>query len=174
MFSLADLSRAQGDCQTSLDLGAQMLGVARKSQDPCQLALAHCTLGETQVFLAAYKRAHEHFLEALTCYDPQVHSHLTLVTGASLGVMCLVWDSWVEWFLGRPDQAFRQGQKAVSLAGEIDHPFSLAFALALGETALHFLRREFDLAEEPIKELSRVVEQCDLPAVAVWAALFQG
>ncbi len=99
---------------------------------------------------------------------------MTLVTGPNLDVVCLVWDSWIELFLGHPDQALSRGREAVALGREMDHPFSLAFALALGDVGLHFLRREYDAARAPIEELNRLVLEHDVPAMKVWAALLRG
>jgi hypothetical protein len=33
------------------------------------------------------------------------------------------------WYLGYPDQALQMGQQALTLAQDLSHPFSLAFAL---------------------------------------------
>ena len=174
LFSLADLSRAEGDYKTSLQLGRQMLELARRTEDPRQLALAHGTLGETQVFRAALEDAGRHLQEALVSYDFRKHADLTLVTGPNLGVMCLVWDSWVQWILGHAGKALERSQRARALGREIDHPFSLAFALALSSAGLRFLRREYATARKPIEKLNDLVRQHDMPAMEVWAALLQG
>ena len=51
------------------------------------------------------------------------------------------------WHLGYPDQALERSQKAVALAIELSHPFSLAYALG-GAAYFHALRREGQIARE--------------------------
>jgi tetratricopeptide (TPR) repeat protein len=174
MFSLADLSRAKGSYRTSLRLGEQMLDLAGQSSDLQHLALAHGTLGETEFFLGHLHSAHQQFQQALASYDAQKHRDLTLVTGPNLGVICLVWDAWTEWMLGRPEEALKRGQKAAAVARDIDHPFSLAFAIGLGGIGLRFLRREYTVGRAQVQELGRLVETYDMPAMEVWATLLEG
>jgi hypothetical protein len=49
--------------------------------------------------------------------------------------------------LGYPDQALQRSQEALTLARELAHPFSLAYALFFA-AVLHQLRREWHLAQE--------------------------
>ena len=42
---------------------------------------------------------------------------------------CLSYAAWTLWHLGYPDQALKRSQEALTLAQELSHPFSLAFAL---------------------------------------------
>jgi predicted ATPase len=51
------------------------------------------------------------------------------------------------WLLGYPDQALKEGQKALILAQEFSHPYSLAFALSM-VPQLHWFRRERQAAQE--------------------------
>ena len=51
------------------------------------------------------------------------------------------------WFLGYPDQALQRSHEALTLAQELSHPFSLAYALGCA-AALHQLRREVQAAQE--------------------------
>ena len=44
--------------------------------------------------------------------------------------------SWLQWFAGRPDAARTQAHETIALARTINHPFSLAYALCLGGSAL--------------------------------------
>ena len=51
------------------------------------------------------------------------------------------------WYLGYPDQALQRSHKALTLAQELAHPFSLAFALVIAAW-LHQFRREGQVAQE--------------------------
>jgi predicted ATPase len=56
------------------------------------------------------------------------------------------------WFLGFPDQALKKATDAMTLARELSHPYSLAFALACF-ARIHQYRRELGLAEESAEAL---------------------
>ena len=49
--------------------------------------------------------------------------------GQDPGVACQSYACLALWFLGYPDQALKRSQEALTLAQELSHPFSLAFAL---------------------------------------------
>ena len=54
---------------------------------------------------------------------------------------------WTLWYLGYPDQALKRSHEALTLAQELSHPFSLAYALGFA-ASLHQFRREGQLAQE--------------------------
>ncbi|MBI3799390.1 MAG: hypothetical protein HY268_20790 [Deltaproteobacteria bacterium] len=63
------------------------------------------------------------------------------------GVACLSEAAWVLWLLGYPDQALRRSDEMLTLAQELSHPFSFAYALFFA-SGLHQLRRETQAAHE--------------------------
>jgi len=89
-----------------------------------------------------------HAEQGLALYDPQHHrAHAFLYTGHDPGVC-----GWSEltlalWLQGYPAQALHSSHKALALAHELTHPFSLAFALSLA-AILHQLRQEGQAAQE--------------------------
>jgi predicted ATPase len=174
MFSSADLHRAQGSLQRSLDLGEQMLVLAQRSGDPRHIALAHATLGETCTFRGEFEEAHAHLERALTAGDAEELHALTSLTGPGLDVMCLTWDAWALWALGYPEQGLASVNQGVTAARGIDHPFSLGFALALGGASIHVLRREFEIAREWIEDLTHLRDRCEVPSMRAWFTILQG
>ena len=85
--------------------------------------------------------------QLMTLYDPQEHRDLAFHYGQDPGVACRSYASWVLWLLGFPDQALEKSGEAVSLAQELDHPFSLVLALSFA-TWLHQFRQEMYLTYE--------------------------
>lgn len=87
--------------------------------------------------------ARQHLEQSIILYDRQRHfPHPFRYGGADPGVGGLCFAAWTLWQLGYPDQALARGRAALTLAQELSHPFSLAFALNF--TAwLHKLRREW-------------------------------
>jgi predicted ATPase len=73
-------------------------------------------------------------------------------------VYCRVYAAWTLWVLGYADQALQHIDKALSLARELSHPFSLA--VALNHAAyLHHFRREKPAALERAEEASALCSE---------------
>ena len=66
--------------------------------------------------------------------------------------MALYFAALALWYLGYPDQALQRCQQAVTLAQELSHPFSLAFALE-GMAELYQFRREAQHTQERAEAL---------------------
>ena len=90
--------------------------------------------------------------QGLALYDPQRHRTLALLYGHDPGVCCRGVAGIALWLLGYRDQALRQQQAADTLAHELAHPPSLAFARMLAAIA-HQLRRETHAACEQAEAL---------------------
>jgi hypothetical protein len=69
--------------------------------------------------------------------------------------------------LGYPDQAVGRAERAVALATDLDHPYSLAYAF-YHAGYLHLWRREADVVQDRAERALRVAETNELP---IWRAL---
>ncbi|HEV8715848.1 MAG TPA: adenylate/guanylate cyclase domain-containing protein [Candidatus Binatia bacterium] len=111
-------------------LGEQLFNLAQSVQDSALLLEAHMTLGYTLHTLGEFVPARDHLEQSIALYDPQQHHALAfLYGGADPGMAGLSGAAWVLWMLGYPDQARERSRDAVTLARELSHPHSLAFAL---------------------------------------------
>jgi predicted ATPase len=110
--------------------------------------------------------ARTHFEQALALYDLQQHRSYASLYGQDPGVDCRAWAADTLWYLGYPDQALRQGQQALTLAQELSHPFSLAFALYHAAVG-HQFRREVSLAHERAEALLALAREYEFP---LWLA----
>jgi predicted ATPase len=90
-------------------------------------------------------RAHLEHVTAL--YDPQQHRSYTLLYGQDPGVTAIYFAALALWYLGYLDQALQMGQRAVTLAQELSHPYSLAFTLE-GMAEIYQFRREVRRTQE--------------------------
>ena len=94
----------------------------------------------------AAARAHQE--QGRLLYDPQRHrTYASLYSGHDPGVCCRYRAAPVLWLLGYPEQALASSQAALTLAQELDHPYSLTHALHWA-AVLHHLRREATLTQE--------------------------
>jgi predicted ATPase len=83
------------------------------------------------VQMGEFLSARSNVEKALQVYDPLKHQRLITIFTLDMGVSCLSWLSFALFFLGYPDQALKRSGEAITLARQIGHPFSLAFALSV-------------------------------------------
>jgi predicted ATPase len=131
----------RAESRTAHELAEELLRLAQRAQDAAMLVAAYSMLGTTSFYLGENASARVHLEQRVALYDPQQHrSHAFLDVGTDPGVLCFIYAAQVLWLLGYPDQA-------LTLAQELSHPFSLAYALDFAAW-LHRLRREEHAAQE--------------------------
>jgi class 3 adenylate cyclase/predicted ATPase len=154
LFGLWWFYEVKANLRAARGTANQLLDIAGKEGDPAHLLQAHRTMGHTNLWLGEFVSAHAHFEQAMTLYDPQQHRALAFTSGQEPGVLSRGFAAHVLWYLGFPDRALEMMDAALSLARDVAHPFSLAFALD-HSAWLRQYRRETEqtrtLAEADIK-----------------------
>jgi predicted ATPase len=118
----------RGDAQRARELGEQLLDLAQRQNDTALLQEAHWALGITKMTRGELKPAHKHLEQSSAFYTPQSLSSQPSRDAAGTQIACLFYTGWVLWMLGYPDKALEFSNKALSLAHDLSHPFTLAFA----------------------------------------------
>jgi predicted ATPase len=137
--------------QTTWDLGEELRTRALGGDGEHVLLIAHRVLATTHFYRGELAAARQHTQAGLTRYDPQRHRFLAFQYGQDVGVYCRVYAAWTLWVLGYADQALQHSSKALTLARELSHPFSLA--VALNHAAyLHHFRGEERVTQEHAEE----------------------
>jgi predicted ATPase len=173
------LGRAEHE--TAREFGEQCLSLARRLDDPALLLQAHHALGVSEFYLGQLSQAHAHLEQGIRLYDPQQHHALTFLYGnVDPTVACLVYAGWTLWLLGYPDQALERVNEALTLAQQLEHPYTLARGLYL-TAFLHQLRREWQAVSEHANTAITVAtaQQMALmlavgPIMRGWALAMQG
>jgi class 3 adenylate cyclase/predicted ATPase len=140
-FIRADLAKAH-------DLSVELLKFAKRQRAnqtavPAQLTgyfmEAHRAIGMTLLYRGRFLPAQYHLRRSLELYDPVQHHDLAerLINP---GVISLSYLGYLQWFLGRPDAARQYSEQAISIADDMRHPFTLAFALVFGAYLCQHLR----------------------------------
>jgi len=135
--------------------------------------VAHNVLGDTLIWLGEFAVAREHLEQGIALYHPQQHRSHAFLYGYDSGVHCLSFGAWALWYLGYPDQALRRIHEALTLAQELSHPFSLAFALAFAAW-LHQLRREGQAAQEWAAAAIALSTDQGFPFWVAWGTILRG
>jgi DNA-binding NtrC family response regulator/tetratricopeptide (TPR) repeat protein len=123
------------------DLAVQLLAFAQAGDDLVSLVGASVANGINKFYLGELALAQEHLERAVRSYDrSQCAAHLAKY-GQDLGVAAFGFLGWTLGVAGDVNAAQADVERAVDLARDIHHPFSLALAL-LTASEVHELRRE--------------------------------
>jgi predicted ATPase len=173
LFGLCIFYQLRGDVQKGHDLAKQLLALAQSVQNPTLLLRAHMALGNVLYFLGDFAASREHLQQGFTFYLPHKHNPLVSNIAQDLGVICSSRAALDLWFLGYPDQARRSSDAGLTLAQELSHPFSLAFALHAAAGVQHECR-ETQTAQREIERLLTLSEEQGFPYYAAWGTIWQG
>jgi predicted ATPase len=144
----------RADFAAAEELAGQLLTVAdRQSSDRLRVP-AHVALGVPLFYRGEFAEALVHVGKAVALYDVADSPRQRATFGQDQGVGALGFTAWASALLGRCDEAAVFADRAIRLAREVDHPFSLALALHLaslvrmlrGEAALVGMQGEEQLA----------------------------
>jgi predicted ATPase len=158
LMGIGTFYMASGKLQTARELREQLLRLAQRQQELALLMHAHLALGATLFWLGELAQARVHLEQGIRLYD-QNPSHSPSFVGDNPGVSGRRLVALALWLLGYPDQALRRSREALTLAQELSHPFSLAFALALAALLHHFRREEQAVQERAEAVIALAHEQ---------------
>ena len=130
-------------------------------------------LGMTLFRLGEVLPARTHLEQGTALYDPTQHHAQAFLYAADPGVILLCYAARALWLLGYPAQAVERGQAALTLADQLSHPFSQAYALTW-TAFLQQLRRNRHAVEERVEEVSRLSTEQGFPFLAEAGAFLQG
>jgi class 3 adenylate cyclase/predicted ATPase len=157
---LWEFNELRAEYKTSREFGEQLLALAQRMRDPDLLVAAHNVLGDNLFWLGEFAASRSHLEQGGSLYDVRQHASHAFLYGYDCGVACLTFGAWALWFLGYPDQALRSMERAINLAREQGHPFSVAFALTFA-AYLHHFRREHPRVRELATEVLRMSTEPD-------------
>lgn len=160
----------RAELHTAQDLAQQLLALAKRQHDPLTLMVAHAGLGVVLFYRGDFEAALGHLEEGIALYDPRQHRMLGF---QDPGVACLSWAAITHWLLGEPDKALIRGQEALDLARELDHPFSLAFALNW-VARVHQCRREVETAKQCAAQAIALSSEQGFPFLTAHGLIMHG
>ncbi len=130
------------DFDMAFQLGDEMLRLAEQTNDADLLLEAHTAHGLNFLYSRGdFKTSRSHFETAYSYYSPENHKAHVAVYVQDAGIVSLAHLSWLQWLLGEVDEALETKNKAVVLAEELGHPYSLSYALTWA-AVLHQFRLE--------------------------------
>lgn len=139
LSSLAIYYVSRAEHKTAFEMAWGVLGLALKIDAPAGVLSGHLLTGEALFFMGRFREANGHMERVMELYDPD-KPRTRITIGQDFGVTGLIFQGATAWALGRLEQAADCGQRALELAEQIDHPFSLAFALNWAANIALYLR----------------------------------
>ncbi len=137
---LRAVSLTRAEFTTARHLGEQLLMLAERQNDPTLLLSAHDALGITYFHTGDLIQARSHLEHGLALYDPQKRRPNGFVQDP--GMVCLLYSAFSLCVLGSFGQARDTVQQALSLARDLAHPHSLAYAFGCAAIVSHMCRDE--------------------------------
>jgi len=111
------------------ELATQFLTLAEKQGATVPLMIGHRVMGISLLSTGNITQSRTHFERAMAQYDPVVHRTLTTRFGHDNRVAVLSYRSWALWFLGFPQAALTDVERALADAREIGQAATLLYAL---------------------------------------------
>ncbi|MDF0650372.1 MAG: adenylate/guanylate cyclase domain-containing protein [Nitrospira sp.] len=162
----------RGALTKACTLVEDLLSRAIHRHNPDLLIRAHESVGSTYSFLGRFEEAKTHLLAGKALYDQHRHRSQILIYTQDPGVTTRIMLARTLWILGEVDQVETLLQEAIGMARELEHPFTLAFALAIGSliySTIGDADRTLALAEEAIA----ISTKYSFEVTFAWATSFQ-
>jgi tetratricopeptide (TPR) repeat protein len=163
----------RGPLTKACTLAEELLAWATHRDNPDLLIRAHESVGFTYSFLGRFDEAKTHLLAAKGLYDSHKHRSQILIYTQDPGVSARTMLARTLWILGEVDQVETLLQEAIGMARELEHPFTLAFALATGSwiySTIGDADRTLALSDEAIA----ISTNYSFGVTLAWATSFQG
>jgi predicted ATPase/class 3 adenylate cyclase/tetratricopeptide (TPR) repeat protein len=157
----------RGEFGRSMELAEQIIELAAAENDQSMRVDGLVLLGSDTAFAGDLAGGLAHLDEAIQRFSTDGYKPRRLRLGNDPRVSCLTTSGFLLWLLGYPDRAVERADRAVAIAGDLNHPYSLAFAL-YHSGFVHLWRREPARIRDRAVELLGVIETNDFP---IWRAL---
>ncbi|MEO8047845.1 MAG: adenylate/guanylate cyclase domain-containing protein, partial [Nitrospirota bacterium] len=162
-----------GHADTARGLAENLLALATRDQNPDLLIRAHESVGSSYFFLGRFDEARTHHLAIKTLYDPNRSRSHVLPYTQDPGITARIILARTCWILGEVDQVEPLAREALAMARELEHPFTLVFAL----TSLSWIysttrdaQRTLQLTDEAVTVSTKYSFELGL----AWATVSQG
>ncbi len=148
--------------------GEELLELATRQENDAFLIAAHRALGATLFYRGQYQRSIEHVSSVITATTGAEGDADTLINDiydvVDPRVTCRSYVSWNLWMLGQPDRARAESHRAIAIAEQLKHPFSIALALSFATWLEQFCGNI-----GRVKELAtKAIEHCQKHGFPFW------
>jgi predicted ATPase/class 3 adenylate cyclase len=164
---LASFYTYRAEFDKGAQMGREILRLAEAQDDASMRVDGHLVLGSSISFQGDLHGGMEEMDKAIVLSESQRHASRRFRLGNDSGVAALTTSALTLWLLGCPDRAVERAHRAVARATELEHPFTLAYAL-FHTGFLHLWRLEPEFVRDRAVGVIDVADEYDLE---IWKAL---
>jgi class 3 adenylate cyclase/predicted ATPase len=159
----------QANLNDAKTLSEEMLTLGENYNQSSMLVEGRWTIGNTLFWLGEFDKSRENLEKAIELYDPAEHHKNAYIFGQDplVGAHCYL--SYTEWYLGYPDKALNRTNEILEVARNLNHPFSIGWALAFGMMVAGF-RRDPEMTMQRTQE---TIDYCQKQAYPFWLTASQ-
>jgi predicted ATPase len=167
--------QVRADLNVAREMASRLFQISHDLDDSVTAAGAHFAMGCTLFHLGELNHAREHFVEAMppVVLDRSSQQPLHLTFGPEIGVFCLSYLAHISWLLDESDQSLDYCRRAQTRAKQIEHPFSIALALAYA-SLLHQFRDELSDAAAKAEESADLCSRYGFSYYLAWTPIIRG
>jgi predicted ATPase/class 3 adenylate cyclase len=165
--SLASFHGFRGEFDKGIGYAREIVRLADAQDEASMRVDGQFLIGSYTAFQGQLEPGLRQLDEAIRAFESRGYRPRKLRLGIDARVACLTTSGFLLWLLGYPDQAVQRADRAIAIATELDHPYSLAYAL-FHAGFVHLWRREPEIVRIRASAALRVVETTELP---IWRAL---
>ena len=163
----------RGHLANARGLAENLQALAHGEQSSDLLIEAHHALGVTYFFLGRFDEARTHLFAAKSLDDPNQQRSQVFFYGQDPGITARIFLARTFWILGEIEHVEPLALEAIGLARELEHPFTMVFALTSLSwiySTLRNAKKTRELADEAIA----ISTQYSFELGLAWATSFQG
>ena len=158
-------------------LAEELLAMAESVGETPFLAAANRALGGTLFYMGEFARSATHLEAVLTAYPSDADRSRSLIQDVydvvDPRVTAHSYLAWGLWMRGFPDRAAEASDTAITMARDLDHPFSIALALSFSEW-LHQFRGETAATRDRAGAAIRLSSEQHFPFWIGWGRVLTG
>jgi class 3 adenylate cyclase/tetratricopeptide (TPR) repeat protein len=171
IWGLANYYQARSQLPLAKDLGRQLVVMAERAKDPQLASWAHLQFGATRFWMGQYRASLQQLEQAIESYDPAEYRFLP--GGPDPCVAALAYSGLGLWQCAEPARARESAARAIQLARQRQHAFSLALALCFSGS-LHQLLGDPASVRATAEEVIALAAEHAFPVWRAWGRTLLG
>jgi len=173
LFGLWEFHQNQGELESAVEVGEQMLALAETVHEPGLLVAAHAVMADNLLCIGEQVTAREHAAQAVALYDPGQHQSLAAMSGYDSGVAAHCMAAIALWQAGFPNQAVKSCNIAFDLAEDLSHPCTQVFGALFASWIQNWVGG-LEVAREMADRSVEIATEYDIPALVALGRVYQG
>jgi predicted ATPase/class 3 adenylate cyclase len=157
--ALASYYVQTGDARSALGIGKELLELGEERNDQNMIIEGHSVIGISLIYTDV-ENCLAHLDKAIDLYDPARHPSNRFHLGPNTGVIARMAAAIMRWERGDLEQAVNRAADGLQMARDIDHPYSIAYAL-YHNGFLAIMRGKFEECLGFAKELAQISDEND-------------